>query len=99
VEPIGQTHLPRGLLFLNRSQSLLRRRQLTGQSLAAGDQLGSIRALALGHPDRLGVRIALRAQTIHFDLERLALFFERTPGLDIEGEAAARHVTGDGFGV
>ncbi len=90
-------------LRLHLHELLLRRSQFAREVLAAGEQRSDILAVALalafGHADGLGVRVALRAQPIGFDLQGLALLLESLEGLDVECESTARQIAGHGFGV
>ena len=72
--------------------------ELPGQFLGARQQCAGVFALALGHADGLGIRVALGAHAIGIDLRGLAAFFECGERGDVEREPAAREVGGDGGG-
>jgi len=99
VQQVGQVQQPLVDLGLHFVEPGFAARQLAGQLLAALQQWRGVLALALGHADGLGVGVALGAQLVGRHLPVLAPFLERGERGDVEREAAAREVRGDGGGI
>jgi hypothetical protein len=75
------------------------RRERLRQLFGARQQRACVLALAFRHTDGLGIRIALCAHAVGFDLRRFAQLFEARVGGDVEREPAPREVGGDRGGV
>src|SRR5215469_5421568 len=76
VQQVGEPQLPLLELALHALELALRARELRCEILAARYEDGYVRSAGLGHPDRLGVGIALGAQPVYFHRPGLALFLQ-----------------------
>ncbi len=94
----AQQHLVQALL--NVREACFDRLQLTAQRFSPRQQWRDILPCSLCLADRLGLRVALIAQPVGFDLQLLALLFESGECSDIERKPATceipRHYLGFG---
>jgi hypothetical protein len=94
VQDIGEAELHVRELGLDRLELRLDGGELPRELLAEREERRRIAALALGLPGRLGICVALRAQTVGLDLYGLTLLLERAELVDVENEAAPREFAG-----
>ncbi len=99
VEQVRQARDERVDFGLDVGELLVHRREIARELVALRDQRRDVFAAALGHADRLRVRVALGTQLVVLHLGDLALVVERLERVDVEGEAAPREIARDGFGV
>ena len=83
-------------LGLDVRQFLVEAGHAGAEFFADGQQRRDVLALGLGLADVLGVRVAGRTHFVGGDLRGLAAILERLETLDVELEATAREVGGDG---
>ena len=71
--------------------------QLAAQRIGACQERGDVLPCSLRLADRLGLRVALVAQAVGFDLQLLALLLQGGECREVEREPATREVRGDDF--